>query len=45
MNILYINLKYKLNLWILILIINEIIIVINVYGHMLIMIKHQFACD
>jgi len=32
-------------LWILSLIINQIIIKIDVYRHMLIMIEHHFACD
>jgi len=40
MNLITIN-----TLWILSLIINQIIIVINVYKHMSIMIKHQCAYD
>jgi hypothetical protein len=32
-------------LWILSLIINQIIIIIDVYRHMLIMIKHHFIYD
>jgi hypothetical protein len=32
-------------LWILSLIINQIIIIIDVYKHMLIAIKHHFDCD
>jgi hypothetical protein len=31
--------------WILSLIINQIIIVTDVYRHMLIMTKHHFTCD
>jgi len=37
-----ITIKY---LWILNLIINQIIIIIDVYKHTLIVTKHHFACD
>jgi hypothetical protein len=45
MNILKIHLKYKLKVMNISLIINQIIIIMDVYKYMLIMMKHHFACD
>jgi hypothetical protein len=45
MNILNIELKYKLKVMNSNLILNQIIIIIDVYKHMSIANKHQFVCN